>query len=175
MKYIFALTLLLFSTTSFAQAPNAQEAAAPASGTEFGFHTGPLLPNQIEGMSEILPVWGLLFATPFRRGLLEFDLANSRGEGVVYYNAAVSYRYDVTLDEVTGMLSAGLDLHQWSSPPDDTTRMVGGGHVGGGLLVPMGDSMWFRTEMKFNMNPGTSLYIGFGLVLRFPEEAGGAE
>lgn len=142
-------------------------------GSEISVHTGPLLPNQIEGMSEIQPMWGLRYGTPSGKGMLEFNIGNSRAEGVVYYNAYVSYRYDVTLEEITGFLYGGADVHQWSSPPNDTTRVVPGIHVGGGILMPLGDQLWFRSEMKFNMIPGTALYIGFGLMLRFPDGGAG--
>ncbi len=177
--WIASITLPLLLTLSLsaqAQTPPPEGGAnAQPIGSEFGVHTGPMLPNQIEGMSEIQPLWGLRYGIPSGKGFLEFNLMNSRAEGVVYYNAAGSYRFDVTLDEVTGFVYGGLDVHQWSSPPDDTTRVVPGIHVGGGILMPLGDSLWFRSEMKFNMIPGTALYIGFGLVLRFPDGAGGAE
>jgi hypothetical protein len=48
--------------------------------------------------------------------------------------------------------------------------LVFGGHAGGGLQVHLAGSVWFRGDMKFGFSPGTSLYVGFGLVYR----AGGA-
>ena len=41
-----------------------------------------------------------------------------------------------------------------------------GGHVGGGFTAHLGDLLWFRADMKFNLNPGTALYIGFGFEWR---------
>lgn len=177
MKLKFTLLLLhtfiSFSTALAQDFQDSQRTKGPI-GSELGIHTGPLLPNQIQGMSEIQPVWGLRYGFPSGNGKLELNIANSRAEGVVYYNAYLSYRYDVHLDEISGFLIGGADLHQWSSPPDDTTRVVPGFHVGTGILMPLGDALWFRSEMKFNMNPGTALYIGFGLALTFPDEPGGA-
>lgn len=173
MRLIFnfvILTTLLHLSPVFAQE---QEPKPEPLGSELGIHTGPLLPNQIQGMSEIQPVWGLRYGVPSGKGMLELNVANSRAEGVVYYDAYLSYRYDVHLDEISGFLFGGADIHQWSSPPDDTTRVIPGVHLGTGIMMPLGDSLWFRSEMKFNMNPGTALYIGFGLVLRFPDEPGG--
>lgn len=171
MKCIFAFSLLVSLVASqnlWAQENNPDETPKP-SGDEFGIHTGPLLPNQIEGMTEIQPMWGARYGTSFRKGFLELSFANSRANGVIYYNGFVSYRYDVVVEGIVGMFYAGLDVHQWSSPPSDATTIVGGGHIGSGMLFPLGDTMWFRTEMKFNLNPGTALYIGFGFVLRFPD------
>lgn len=172
-NWIFIIFFIL-AVNCYAQTPPAGggENAGPH-GSEFSIHTGPLLPNQIEGMSEIQPVWGLRYGMPTGKGMLEFGLANSRAEGVLYYNFSGSYRYDLVLEEVTGFIYFGLDVHQWSSPPTDTTRIAPGAHVGGGMMLPLGDSIWFRSEMKFNMNPGTALYIGFGLVVRFPGGGGG--
>lgn len=175
MKYFLMCIIVLTIFSAHAQTPEGGGEGQEPTGSEFGIHTGPLLPNQIDGMSEIQPMWGLRYGTSFKKGMLEASLANSRAEGVIYYNGFLSYRYDVTLEEVTGIIFAGLDLHQWSSPPDDSTRMVAGGHIGGGMMLPIGDAMWFRSEMKFNLNPGTALYIGFGLVLRFPDGGGDAE
>jgi len=170
--FVFASITLLLPSSVFAQ--ETQDSLPPA--TEFGLHAGPLLPNQIEGMAEIQPTWGLRYGMPFSKGMLEFNVVNSRAYGVVYYDAYSSYRVDFTLEEITSFLYGGIDVHQWSSPPDDTTRVVPGIHVGGGFVMPMGDkTALFRSEMKFNMNPGTALYIGFGFVLRFPEGAGGAQ
>ncbi|MGE3974321.1 MAG: hypothetical protein AB7F59_07350 [Bdellovibrionales bacterium] len=170
------LRLLVFSACLLASRPLlAQEPQAEtvASGSEIGFHVGPLLPNQVEGMTEIQPMWGPRYSMAFRKGFLEASFANSRANGVIYYNGFMSYRYDITIEGMTALLYAGLDFHQWSSPPEDTTRMVGGGHVGGGMQFPVGDSMWFRSEMKFNLNPGTALYIGFGFMIRMPDGGGG--
>jgi hypothetical protein len=175
MRLIRNLVLLTaFLHFSLASAQENQDQRQEPLGTELGIHTGPLLPNQIQGMSEIQPMWGLRYSVPSGKGMLEFNVANSRAEGVVYYDAYLSYRYDVHMEEITGFLIVGADIHQWSSPPDDTTRVVPGVHVGTGIMMPLGDSLWFRSEMKFNMNPGTALYIGFGLVLKFPDEPGAA-
>ncbi len=174
-KRCFVLALsLLTSLSAFAQEPPAGEEVKP-SGSEFGVHTGPLLPNQIEGMTEIQPTWGLRYSTSFRTGFLEASFANSRANGVIYYNGFLSYRYDVVVEGMVGMIYAGIDVHQWSYPPTDATKLVGGGHLGSGMLFPVGDAMWFRSEMKFNLNPGTALYIGFGFVLRFPDGEGAGE
>jgi hypothetical protein len=163
-------TFCLLAIAASAQTPGGNDNAQQ--GSEWSIHTGPLLPNQIDGMSEIQPVWGLRYGAPSGSGVLEINLANSRAEGVTYYDGYVSYRYDVILDEVTGFIYGGADLHQWSSPPDGTTRVVPGLHVGSGILMPLAGLLWFRSEMKFNMNPGTGLYIGFGLVLRLPGGGG---
>jgi hypothetical protein len=73
-----------------------------------------------------------------------------------------------------GLAYIGLDTHYYN-PPSETYQVFFGAHVGGGFAVPMGDRLWFRGDMKFNMNPGTALYIGFGFEWRMPGggDAGG--
>jgi len=168
------LSVLLLASMALAQDQGAAGQDAAPKGSEFGIHMGPLLPNQIDGMTEIQPMWGPRYGMPMGTGMAEFSFANSRANGVTYYNAFASYRYDVTLDDLRGILYAGIDLHQWSDSTD-TTQTVGGGHLGGGILYPIGNSMWFRSEMKFNLNPGTALYIGFGFVFRLGAGDGAAD
>ncbi len=139
-------------------------------GQVYGAHTGPLLPNQIVGMTEIMPVWGVRYGFAVRKGTLEFGVANARAKGVEYYNGSASIRGDYNIDDMFAIVYTGLDTHYYA-PAGGTFNMFVGAHVGGGFAAHLGDLLWFRTDMKFNLNPGTALYIGFGLEWRQP--AGG--
>ncbi|PIU00081.1 MAG: hypothetical protein COT74_06945 [Bdellovibrionales bacterium CG10_big_fil_rev_8_21_14_0_10_45_34] len=127
-------------------------------------HLGPTLPNQIDGVTEILPSWGARYGFPIFSGyLLESGAIISRGKGTHAYDFHTSIRSDM---DINGYLMAimylGADFHYYA-PPHSDFHSAFGGHVGIGITAPIIDSIWIRSDMKFNINPGTSLYIGFGL------------
>lgn len=165
-RWLQLLFLIVIVTHTFSVGAQEQEDKNKI-GSVFGLHTGPLLPNQVPGMTEIMPVWGVKYGAPVRKGLIEFGVANSRSVGVIYYNGSISMRGDFNLDDMFAVTYAGLDIHYYS-PAGSTFNSYFGGHVGGGFAAHLGDLLWFRTDMKFNLNPGTALYIGFGLEWRAP-------
>lgn len=176
---------MIFAVFALSTAPvHAQDEKADAGagggetskfGNMYGIHTGPLLPNQIPGMTEIMPLWGIRYGIPVRKGTLETGIASARAKGVEYYNGSVSIRGDYNIDDLFALVYAGLDTHYYS-PNGSPFTMYFGAHVGGGFAAHLGDLLWFRSDMKFNVNPGTALYIGFGLEWRAaPGEGGGAE
>lgn len=167
------ILLSICATQSFAQTPTEQD--KQKYGLEWGLHTGPLLPNQFEGVTEIMPGWGARVGFPQRKAFVEVGGFSARAYGVSIYNGSISYRGDVTVDTLTGIFYAGLDLYH-ITPAGETGHTDGGGHIGAGLMTLIGDVAWFRADMKLNLNPGTALYIGFGITFRLPESAGeGAE
>jgi hypothetical protein len=165
--------VFIAGSLAYAQEEGKDDHGPKIHGWEYGVHTGPLLPNQITGVTEIMPMWGARVSFPSRKAMIEVGLSNARAYGITMYDGSLSYRGDVTVESLTGIFYLGLDFNHITDATG-STQMVGGGHVGAGLMTLIGDSLWFRTDMKFNVNPGTSLYIGFGLVFRMPGgEAGG--
>jgi hypothetical protein len=161
------ISVFMFSLGAAAQQdqedPNEQKY-----GFEWGIHTGPLLPNQVEDVTEIMPTWGVRVGIPHRKATVEVGANSSRAYGTTIYDGFVSYRGDIVVESLTGIFYAGLDLYHLT-PPESSGRVEGGGHIGAGLMTIIGDVAWFRADMKFNINPGTALYIGFGVVFRLPE------
>lgn len=139
-------------------------------------HLGTFLPNQINGVTEVLPMWSFGYGIPSRKGFLEFgaDLANAKG--LSYYIAHVGYRGDFQVEDLLITADLGVDVHFYKQMDtiDPNTGLnaqspfsvYGGGHISGGLLAHIGDQLWFKGIMKFNINPGASLYVGFGFELR---------
>jgi hypothetical protein len=115
-----------------------------------------------------MPTWGARVGFPVRKAVLEVGATSSRAFGTSIYDGSISYRGDITVETITGIFYAGLDLYS-INPANKSSRVDGGGHVGAGLMTVLSDVVWFRADMKFNINPGTSLYIGFGLEFRLPE------
>ncbi len=128
---------------------------------------GTFLPDQIKDVTEIQPFWGGRFAWPTTgRASLELRATNSTAKGVQYNVASVSFRSELPSQLMDLLVYGGLDGHYFSTPNRESFVFVGGVHVGAGLTTLVGDILYFRTDMRFAFNPGASLYIGFGFVVR---------
>lgn len=143
---------------------------------EFGAHIGNILPNQVPGVTEIAPQWGLRGG--YRLGpiaVAEVGGIAGKGEGVEWTNIHASIRFGVPIETLMGTFFLGGDVHSYE-PEGKKRKTFGGGHVGGGIMSLIADRLWFRADMKFNINPGTSLYIGAGLMFRLgPDSGSGAD
>jgi len=166
-RLLFTTFIILFSVIALGQQPE-DELALPddTANTEFGFHLGNVLPNQIDGITEIAPQWGVrggfrLTSSAFA----EFGGIAGKGEGVDWTNIHISLRIGVPIETLMGIVFIGGDLHHLGGEGREK-KTFGGGHVGGGIMSHIADAVWFRTDMKFNVNPGTSLYIGAGFIFR---------
>lgn len=102
--------------------------------------------------------------------------AFAHARGVDYQMLSLSVRADFEpVQHFLAIVYAGPDFHYYEGE-NRPREMAWGGHVGTGLMMHISDTLWFRSEMKFNMNPGTALYLGFGLVLRsLGGDSGGSE
>lgn len=177
---VAVLSALLFYFPALAQEPervsldDAMLAEERKLKYEAGGHLGILLPNQVPGVTEITPQGGIRGA--IRTGELvyvEFGANSGKGEGAEWNNLFVSLRGGVPLEGLLGIVFIGLDLQAYQAG-GESKKTFGGGHVGGGVMAHVAGNVWFRTDMKFNVNPGTSMYIGAGFLFRWGSE-GGAE
>lgn len=158
------LALLLSAQSAWAQ-------QGSGSKMEFLLEGGSILPDQIDGVSEILPAWGLgvgLATTPAKAYLLEF--INATSEGVQLYNVALSARADFDVSSLKGIVSGGADLVGLERPGHEGRNYYGGAHFGGGMMALISKGLYARMNMKFNLNPGVSMFIGFGLLYRPSED-----
>ncbi len=171
----FVIVLVLFFSThkSFAQSEDKGIETGANVGSEWGFHIGSLLPNQIEGIEEILPRWGMRYGLRTGRGFIEGGAEFSKALGARFSTLSISLRGDIPVQTLVAQVFIGMDLHQVVAPTATETTYLGGGHVGGGIMALIGGDVWFRSDMKFSINPGTSLYIGFGFIFRFPDGGSG--
>ncbi|MCB0355659.1 MAG: hypothetical protein KDD40_01550 [Bdellovibrionales bacterium] len=155
-------------------AQNADKDAYNAS-YELGAHIGNILPNQVPGASEIQPQWGLRLGFGLGgSGTTEFTANAGNGEGVMWKQASISVRMDMPIEELVGQVFIGGDITMYETQTQ-AAKTFGGGHVGGGVMSLISRDLWFRVDMKFNINPGTSLFIGGGFLFRFGSESGGGE
>lgn len=162
LKPFLAVFLVLgISSVGRAQSGNAD--------SEISAFLGNFLPNQISGITEILPVFGgrYSFLNQSRTGALEFSLSNSHAEGVDYSQFGAALRADMPMiDQFMGSVYLGLNL-SWYRPALETERKLDlGFQLGTAFSMRLNETVWLRTDVKFNGTPGTSLEILLGLVLR---------
>ncbi|MCB0407803.1 MAG: hypothetical protein KDD34_06330 [Bdellovibrionales bacterium] len=158
-----------YSSFLFAQA--SKDASDPTGSNvtwEWGLHAGNLLPNQIPGLTEITGLGG--FRGGYRiadQGFIESGVATGSGNGASWTNLYASIRMEIPVETIVGLVFTGLDAIYYEGAGRDK-KLFGGGHVGGGIQAQLGGSVWFRSDMKFTVNPGTSMYIDFGIMFRMP-------
>ncbi|MBT4762289.1 MAG: hypothetical protein HOO06_11365 [Bdellovibrionaceae bacterium] len=161
-KVVLSLVMMLFVQPVFAQ-----DEAAGEKGLEYGFHMGRLLPNQVDGATEILPLWGLRvgYALPGGGPTVESGVILGSGEGVNWSGLELSMRTEMKIEDLVGIIYVGADVTRYEGI-GQSANVYGGGHVGGGVMSQIGRSTWVRVDMKFMATPGTSLYINVGLLFR---------
>lgn len=168
LKLLILIVFWLAPHALFAQAGSSSSAPTQT----FYLGAGPMLPNAIDGVSEIMPTWGARYGFQSGLGMLEPGFNIAKAYGVTYYNPFLSMRGSFPVEGFLAILYAGIDGHYYT-PPDEATKMAFGGHVGGGLSVKAAGNLWLRTDMKFNFNPGTAMFIGFGLEMHLDGGSGG--
>lgn len=138
-------------------------------GPEINGHIGTLLPNQIEGVTEILPCWGLRYSHPIGGAIAEASYRNSHAKGVDFDLMSLGLRLDMnTIDGFTNVFYGGYDMSSYIPEGQTQRTWKGGGHLGSGLMMHVASSFWLRTDLSFHVRPGTSLYLGLGFVIRTP-------
>lgn len=136
-------------------------------------HVGRLLPNQVPNVTEILPLWGLRLGFPMDGGgTFEVGNISGNGEGAKWNSIYMSLRGDMQIEDLTGIVYFGADAYRYEGTNQEVTT-VGGGHLGGGVLSSVGQFVKLRIDMKFNINPGTSLYFGIGFMFGGATSGGG--
>jgi len=159
-----AAPAMLILASSVASAQSAE------GGSDISLFMGYMLPNQIENVTEIMPVFGGRYALNFANiGAVEIEGLNTHSYGVDFTTFALSLRGEIPLmPGLSGLVYGGPDLHYYI-PNGDTARHTDyGAHVGVGGLMLVSDTLWLRTDLKFLGNPGTQMQLLFGLMFRPP-------
>lgn len=172
-----AIHLLLFILVVFSTLVSAQErggAGANEAPYEFGFHVGNFLPNQIDGVTEIMGLGGARGGFRLSPGTyLETGIIAGNGEGVQWKNLHVDVRMNIPVEDLLAVAYVGADSVMYKGA-NGGEKLIFGGHVGGGVEAHLSGLVWFRADMKFGASPGTSLYIGCGLVFRLGASGSGS-
>ncbi len=170
MRWLLHLAFLsLISSPALAQTPQGEQGGGTMGSNalyEAGVHLGYLLPNQINGLTEIIGLGGARVAYRLApQTYAEAGMILGNGEGAEWKNTHIDIRMDIPVENIVGVAGVGADMVYYKGA-NEGTRIIFGGHAIGGLMMPLSGLAWFRTDMKFSFSPGTSLYIGFGLVFR---------
>lgn len=164
----------LISFSAYGQATGQQDETLGGGDYELGLMIGSLLPNQISGVTEIMGLGGVRGGMRFApAGWLETSLNMGNGSGQTWRNVDADVRMDIPIENLVGIAYLGLDVLNYEGPGKSSTFGFGG-NVGGGIQAHMGGGIWLRTDMKFQINPGTSLMIGLSAIWRFGGGGGGA-
>ncbi|MES2856075.1 MAG: hypothetical protein V4692_09440 [Bdellovibrionota bacterium] len=138
-----------------------------AGGSEINVYMGTMLPNQIDGVDEILPVFGGRYSFDTNIGMIELGGTNSHARGIDFTTIEANLRHDVPIDEgVIGLIGGGLDFN-WYIPKNESSRKAETGfNITAGGMMSVSQTFWLRTDLKFMGGPGTSLTLLFGFVFR---------
>lgn len=161
---IAALMLIVMSALS----AGAQSSESGAS--DISLFMGYMLPNQIENVTEIMPVFGGRYALSVANvGAVEIEGLNTHSYGVDFTSFALNLRGEIPLmPGLSGIIYGGPDLHYYIPNGDNVRHTDYGVHFGAGGLMWVSDTLWLRTDLKFLGNPGTQLQLLFGLMFRPP-------
>lgn len=171
LSFILILISIQLSVLNFAFA----QTSSSNLGTEFNVQTGPMLPDQIQNVTEIMPTWGVFYKIPMAGAGLEFGLLESHANGVDFTTVPIRGRFDFPIDSgVSALIFAGPEINYYSEAGSSNRLAVVGFHAGGGVMYHILETLWLRVDMKYSVNPGDSLYFGFGFSFRSAEAGSGA-
>ncbi len=174
MQFVRQLLLVIigvYSCIVFAQAEEGSSGGASEANFEGGLHVGNFLPNQISGVTEIIGLGGVRAGMRLASGtFMEGGLITGNGEGARWKNLHLDIRIDIPVENLLAVAYVGADSIMYSGN-GVKERLIFGAHAGGGLKAHLSGIAWFRADMKFGVSPGTSLYIGVGLVFHLGASA----
>ena len=158
--------LIVLSTLAFSSGAFAQDSGTPH-GDDVSLFIGDMLPNQISGVSDILPVFGGRYGFQTGLGTIEAGGANSHAQGVDFTTLDLSLRGEQPIAQgVSGLIYGGADFN-WYIPEGSTDRQTAWGfHIGVGGAMAVTDTLSLRADIKFMAGPGTSLYFLVGALFR---------
>ena len=126
-----------------------------------------MLPSQITGVTQVMPIWGLRYGIGTSIGEVEIDEVTSHASGVDYYNVSAGLRGSAPMfPGANAIFFGGVDgtMYKPATGGSDISRL--GFHFGGGLMLKLLNTVWFRTDARFTQRPGSILSINVGLVYR---------
>jgi hypothetical protein len=158
---------IVFVILFLAGAPPAFAQNSGSNGDDFSLFVGHMLPHQINGVDEILPVFGGRYAFGTSFGAIELGGQNTHAAGLDFSTLTLDLRGEIPLAQgVSGLLYLGPVLNYYTEKDASERKLEYGIEAGAGAMMLISDTLWLRGDMKFMGGPGTSLYILFGFVFR---------
>lgn len=146
---------------------NSQLFASDAGVKEYAVVGGWVLPDQVPGMTEVLPTWGLRGGLGVsQRTLLSASYFNALAKGVDSHQLNLEARYSAFSEGVIGYLSAGAALLRYESDTLEEEQQKVNILMSTGALLHLNHRLWLQSEMQFQLDPGVQLRLTFGLAYR---------
>lgn len=160
------LTLASLAVVIFMN-PEIARAQSEGGTRDFSLFVGYMLPDHIDGVTEILPLFGGRYTYGWPAGAIEFSLENSQAEGVSWTSFGMSLRGEAPLAHgISALLYGGPSFHYFR-PAGDTVRHGDVGvHFGIAGLMLISDTLWLRSDLKYLGGPGSALYLNIGFMFR---------
>jgi hypothetical protein len=161
MKKVAILTLLMLMVGGHKVAANELGVR------EYTGMGGWVLPDQVPGLDEMLPTWGVKYGFGVNNnGMVQLGYFNALAKGVSSHVLDVEYRYSSFNDGVGGYISAGAGAMHYKSSLLNKSRQEVNALIGTGFLFQVSSEVWFQSDMKFRVDPGVQLMLMFGLAMR---------
>ncbi len=178
------VVVILTPKNSLAQTPTQAPSQTYQSYFDLGVKTGSFLPYEIEGVTEVLPFWGIKLGHTVSPTLgIEYDIDIAHAKGVTYLLGYASLRHDFVVGKVLPLfLLIGLDAHYFKKKDDfvpDTFdpansvvvdhpwKFFGGWHVGIGSETVIYGDLWIRADVRMGFSPGRQLSVSLTGIYRF--------
>lgn len=174
---------LLFILMVFCSSLRAWTQDAPQSSAksyfDIGIKTGSFLPYEIQGVTELLPFFGVKLAHSVSQTLgLEYDIDMAHAKGVQYFNGYFSLRHDFSVGNVVPMIFLlGVDGHYYKRAPiigsitgqvtEFDYQFSTGWHAGFGSETVVYGDIWIRGDVKMGFSPGRHLTVSIIGIYRF--------
>ncbi len=146
---------------------------------QLGVFAGRALPHGISSADDIFTLWGVRYSQPFGRtdkggggAFVDFGFIGGNGSDVHWGGLSVDVSLQAPFETLIGSVGLGVDVTQYSSDTQ-STKVVFGEHFLGSVMSRIGGESYLRFDMKFNSQPGTTVFFGLGVVFGFDEGSGG--
>lgn len=168
MRRVFRVTSIYLSAFIIAFLAPEPSRADAAGSDEIQLFVGHQLPAGIKGVDETLPVFGGRYGFATNKvGLAEIGLFNTHAYGVDFSTLELGLQGTIPFSAgLEGLYYGGADLNYYSELGATNRKTEFGYHAGTGAMLLLTDTLWLRGDLKFMINPGTSLYLLFGFVFR---------
>lgn len=168
MRRVFRATSIYLSAFIIAFLAPEPSRADTAGSDEIQFFVGQQLPAGIVGVDDMLPVFGGRYGVATNTlGLAEIGLFNTHALGVDFSTLELSLQGNLPMSAgLEGLFYGGVDLNYYREVGAVDRKTEFGYHAGAGAMIMLTDNLWLRSDLKFMIGPGTSLYLLFGFVFR---------
>jgi len=161
--------LALAPLTSHAQDNTSSPGGTASHVSQIGVVFGRCLPHGISSTDDIFTLWGGRYSMPFgateKNGggkFVDFGIIGGNGSAVHWGGASIDVSIQAPFETLIMSVGLGVDVTQWSSDTKSTTVTIGE-HFLGGVMTRLGGSSYLRFDMKFNSQPGTTVFFGLGI------------